>query len=565
MNWHRRRHALPGVVVLLGLHAACGDASEPDARGSLPEASAFTEVAKASGVDFRHRSGAAGDFLLPEIMGGGAGFLDYDGDGFLDLYLVQSGRIGSPDEAVANRLYRNDGSGGFGDVTAVAGVGDPGYGMGCTAGDYDNDGDIDLYVTNLGHNVLYRNEGNGTFTDVTRTTGTGDSGWSTSAAFVDYDADGDLDLYVTNYIQWSDTPAFTQKGCFATTGASDYCSPQSYQAPSFDTLYRNEGDGTFADVSADAGIRAKPGTGLGVVCADLNGDERIDVYVANDQMPSFAWIGRADGTFDEQAIQLGVAVDETGKSQAGMGVATADVDDDGDFDLWKVHLYRESHILYLNRGHFFDDATSRRGLAAPTRPYTGFGTALFDYDLDGRLDAFVANGRVQVVAGSTPTADVYAEPNQLLRQGEDGRFTDISACLGPSFALSESSRAAAFGDYDNDGDLDILVANREGPARLLRNDAERRGSFLSLRVLERHGRDAYGARVTCILGDTTRTFLVGAAYSYCATNDPRVHVGLGSHEGVDRIDVLWPDGSTDSYGPFGADEFVELRQPSEQP
>ena len=519
----------------------------------------------ASGVDFRHRSGAAGAFLLPEIMGGGAGFLDYDGDGFLDLYLVQSGRIGSPDEALANRLYRNDGSGRFADVTAAAGVGDPGYGMGCAAGDYDNDGDIDLYVTNLGHNVLYRNEGNGTFTDATRTTRTGDSGWSTSAAFVDYDADGDLDLYVTNYVQWSDTPAFTQKKCFATTGVSDYCSPQSYEAPSFDTLYRNEGDGTFADVSADAGIRARPGTGLGVVCADLNGDGRIDIYVANDQMPSFAWIGRADGTFVEQAIQLGIAVNETGKSQAGMGVATADVDDDGDFDLWKVHLYRESHILYLNGGHFFDDATSRRGLAAPTRRFTGFGTALFDYDLDGRLDAFVANGRVQVVAGSIPTTDVYAEPNQLLRQGADGRFTDISADLGPAFAESESSRAAAFGDYDNDGDLDILVANREGPARLLRNDAERRGKFLSLRVLERHGRDAYGARVTCTLDNTTRTFLVGAAYSYCATNDPRVHVGLGSHEGVDRIDVLWPDGSRDSYGPFGADEFVELRQPSEQP
>jgi len=540
---------LPGLALLLGLHAACGDAAQ------------FAEVAEASGVDFRHHSGASGMFLLPEIMGGGAGFLDYDGDGFLDLYLVQSGRIGAPDEALTNRLYRNDGSGGFGDVTAVAGVGDRGYGMGCAAGDYDNDGDIDLYVTNLGVNVLYRNEGDGTFVDVTRSTGTGDAGWSTSAAFVDYDADGDLDLYVTNYVQWSDTPAFTRKECFSTTGASDYCSPEAYSAPSFDTLYRNEGDGTFADVSAAAGIRAKPGTGLGVVCVDLNGDGRIDIYVANDQMPSFAWIGREDGTFVEQAIRLGVAVDETGMSQAGMGVATADVNDDGDFDLWKVHLYRESHILYINDGHFFDDATSRRGLAAPTRAYTGFGTALFDYDLDGRLDVFVANGRVEVVPGSTPMADVYAEPNQLLRQGADGRFVDVSTDLGPSFALAESSRAAAFGDYDNDGDIDILVANRDGPARLLRNDARRRGGFLSLRVLERHGRDAYGARVTFTLGDTTRTFAVGAAYSYCATNDPRVHLGLGTHERVDRIDVLWPDGSTDSYGPYEADEFVEIRQP----
>ena len=547
-------------LLLTVLHAACGDPAAPDPVPSADVGGVFAEVATRSGVEFHHRSGADGAFLLPEIMGGGAGFLDYDSDGFLDLYLVQSGRIDSPDAQVANRLFRNDGSGGFVDVTAAAGVSDPGYGMGCAAGDYDNDGDVDLYVTNLGANTLYRNEGNGTFADVTQAAGVGDPGWSTSAAFVDYDADGDLDLFVTNYVLWSDTPAFTKKECFATTGANDYCSPQSYEAPSFDTLYRNDGGGKFRDVSAEAGIRAKAGTGLGVVCVDLNGDGRIDIYVANDQMPSFAWIGRVGGPFVEQAIPLGIAVDETGKSQAGMGVATGDIDDDGDFDLWKVHLYRESHILYVNRGHYFDDATSRRGLAAVTRPYTGFGTALFDFDLDGRLDLFVANGRVQVVPGPQPAEDLYAEPNQLLRQGQDRRFADISADLGPAFALTENSRAAAVGDYDNDGDLDILVANRDGPARLLRNDAERRGGFLSMRVLERHGRDAYGARVTCILGDAERTFLVGAAYSYCATNDPRVHVGLGSYDRVDRVEVLWPDGTTESYGPFDANTFVELKQ-----
>jgi hypothetical protein len=430
--------------------------------------------------------------------------------------------------------------------------------MGCAAGDYDNDGDVDLYVTNLGANVLYENLGDGSFADVTPTAGVGDTGWSTSAVFVDYDTDGDLDLFVANYVNWTDTPAFTGKRCFAVTGARDYCSPQSHAAPSFDTLYRNDGDGVFTDVSGEAGIRSKPGTGLGLAVADLDGDGRVDIYVANDQMPSFAWINLGDGRFEERAVPLGIAVDETGKSQAGMGVAAADVDDDGDFDLWKVHLHRESHILYLNQGDYFDDATIRLGLAAPTRRYTGFGTALFDYDLDGRLDAFVANGRVQQVSDAVGSEDVYAEPNQLLRQDEEGRFVDVSLELGS--APVENSRAAAFGDYDNDGDIDILVANRDGAARLLRNEAERRGGFLVLRLLDEHGRDAYGARLEVQFDDGTRTLRVDPGYSYCATNDPRVHIGLGTRQAVTSVEVQWPDGTTSSYGPFGADSFVTLEK-----
>jgi len=393
---------------------------------------------------------------------------------------------------------------------------------------------------------------------VTERAGVGHPGWGTSAAFLDYDADGDLDLFVANYVNWADSPAFTGKRCFAVTGARDYCSPQSYAAPSFDTLYRNDGDGSFTDVSAEAGIRAKPGTGLGLAVVDLDGDGRLDIYVANDQMPSFAWVNLGDGRLEERAVPLGIAVDEMGKSQAGMGVAAADVDDDGDFDLWKVHLHRESHIIYLNRGDYFDDATVRLGLAAPTRRYTGFGTGLFDYDLDGRLDVFVANGRVQYVADAVRTEDVYAEPNQLLRQQEDGRFADVSAELGP--ALAENSRGAAFGDFDNDGDIDILVANRDGVARLLRNGAERKGGFLVLRVVDEHGRDAYGTRLDVQIDDGARTFRVDPAYSYCATNDPRVHIGLGPAKTVARVDVRWPDGTTGTYGPFPADSFVTLER-----
>ncbi len=547
--------------------AGCSDsAATGPADGSAGDGVLFTEVAYDREDPFVHHSGAAGEFLLPEIMGGGAGFLDYDGDTLLDIYLIDSGRLdGTGGAAFRNRLYHNEGNGRFEDVTEVAGVGGPGFGMGCSAGDYDNDGDVDLYVTNLGPNVLYRNNGDGTFSDVTAHASVGDPSWSTSSAFVDNDADGDLDLFVVNYVDWSDSPRFTARRCFAPSGVRDYCSPQAYAAPTTDTLYRNNGDETFSDVSAEAGIRAKAGTGLGVVCTDLNGDGRVDIYVANDQMPSFAWVNSVDGRFTESAAQLGCAVDEMGKSQAGMGVASADLEDDGDFDLWKVHLHRESHILYINRGGYFDDATSAWRLAAPTRRFTGFGTALFDYDSDGLLDAFVANGRVQIVADTTLAEDVYAEPNQLLRQVEEGRFEDVTALAGPALGRVENSRAAAFGDYDNDGDIDILVANRDGPARLLRNDAPRLGNFLSLRVLDRNGRDALGATVRCMVGDRTRTLEVHSAYSYCAANDPRVHLGLGPAARVDRVEVRWPasqggpGADTETFGPFDANQLVVLR------
>ena len=539
------------LILIIPAAAGCADSTPP----AVHSPRLFTEVASASGVNFVHHSGATGNFLLPEIMGGGAGFVDIDGDGYLDVYLV--------DSAGPNRLYRNTGDGSFTEVTLAAGVGDTGYGMGCAAGDYDNDGDLDLYVTNLGANVLYRNNGDGTFSDVTALAGVGDPSWSTSAAFLDYDADGDLDLFVTNYVDWSDTPAFTLKQCFASNGARDYCSPQAYGAPSVDTLYRNDGDGSFTDVSAEAGILAKAGTGLGVVCTDLDGDGAIDIYVANDQMPSFAWINSGNGRFTESAVRLSCAVDELGKSQAGMGVDAADIDGDGDADLWKVHLHRESHVLYINEGTYFDDATSGWGLAAPTRRATGFGTALFDYDLDGLLDAFVANGRVQIVANTMPGDDPYAEPNQLLRQVAPGRFEDVTAAAGDALKLIGTSRAAAFGDYDNDGDVDILVVNRDGPARLLRNDAPRRGGACTLRILDRHGRDAFGATVRCTFGRTTRTLEVRSAYSYCAANDPRLHIGLGNAARLDRVEVRWPDDTgqpVETFGPFEAGGLVVIQQ-----
>lgn len=541
-------------ALALALLVACGCAGS-----TSKDVPSFTEVAAAAGVDFEHRSDASERYALPEIMGGGVGFLDHDGDGRLDLYLVQSGG------GTGNALFRNRGDGSFEDVSAAAGVDDRGYGMGCATGDYDNDGRVDLYVTNLGNNVLYRNMGNGRFENRTKIAGVGDPGWSTSATFLDYDADGDLDLFVANYVDWGKDPAFAEKACHATSGARDYCSPQSYAAPARDTLYRNEGDGRFTDVTVECGLAAKSGTGLGAVATDLDGDGSLDIYVANDQMPSFAWLQVEAGHFVERAVPLGIAVDERGQSQAGMGVALGDVDSDGDLDLWKVHLHRESHVLYLNRGGFFDDATARLGLAAPTRRYTGFGTGFLDFDRDGRLDLFVGNGRVQYVAevidGSSD--DPFAEPNQLLRQRDDGRFEDVTADSGPALRLSATSRGAAFGDYDNDGDIDIAVVNRDAALHLLRNDVQPHGNSLTLRVLDRHGRDALGARLTVVVEEISRAFQVESASSYCAAGDPRVHVGLGAATRVDRVDVLWREGGHSTHGPFPAG-FATIRAPGRE-
>ncbi len=515
----------------------------------------FVDITASSGVSFEHDRSASGQFLLPEIMGGGGGFLDYDGDGLLDIYLVQSGR------STGNHLYRNRGNGQFVEVTAAAGVGDASYGMGCAAGDADNDGDVDLYVTNLGANVLYRNNGDGSFTDITASSGVASPSWSTSAAWCDIDHDGWLDLVVINYVAWTATPDFMNKSCSGKGGGRDYCSPQAYAAPAPDQVYHNNGDGTFSDVSSVSGIGTRPGTGLGVVCSDLNGDTLIDIYVSNDQMPSFAWINQGNGQFNEQAVGLGCAVDEMGKAQAGMGVAADDIDHDGDIDLWKVHLFRESHVLYINEAHYFDDATTRWGLSAATRRFTGFGTAIVDFDLDGLSDIMVANGRVQHVAEAITPTNVYAEPNQMLCQIAAGRFTDCSAAAGPALTQVDNSRGAAFGDLDNDGDVDVLVVNCGGPARLLRNDTPRRGHFLTIRALDRHGRDALGARLRCTAAQRVLTAEVRAAYSYCATNDPRVHLGLGAAERVESVEVTWPSGAFSRHGPFEVDAFVTIEEP----
>ena len=545
------------MVVVAAVAVACGSPAPTERPRDSRPAPWFEEVAAARGIRFVHQSGHADRYLLPEIMGGGAALFDMDGDDDLDAYLVQSGSVTDVSKkGDGNRLFRNRGNGMFEDATAGSGAQAPGYGMGVTAGDYDNDGDVDLYVTNLGPNVLLQNDGTGRFTDVTARAGVSGSGWSASAAFLDYDADGDLDLAVARYIDWS---AATEKPCYSLTGVPDYCSPRNYDAPMSALLFRNNGNGTFTDVTAAAGLMRAVGNGLGIVAADFDGNGQIDLFVANDSTPNHLWMNLGAGRFAERALVSGVALDQDGRAKAGMGVHAADVDRDGDQDLVVVNLDGESDSFYRNESPFFVDDTAAMGLRTISRRFTRFGMAMVDFDNDGLLDMYQANGRVGLQSERF-SDDPYAEPNLLLR-GTGQRFDAVEPQGGTSPTLIHTSRAAAFGDIDRDGGIDILVSNRDSSPYLLRNVVPQRGHWLSIRAIEEHGRDALGAELTVVVGTQQIRADVRAAYSYLASNDPRVHIGLGSATRVDQIRVRWPGvSSPESFGPFDADRAVTLRK-----
>ena len=539
----------------------------------------FREVAEEVGLKFHHFTGATGEFYMPEIMGSGVALFDYDNDGDLDVYLIQGATFDPAQDPrhtkfpppagwkPGNRLFRNllseTGKLQFVDVTEQAGVGHVGYGMGVAVGDYDNDGFQDLYVTNFGRNVLYHNNGDGTFTDVTAKAGVDDQRWSTSAAWVDYDRDGRLDLFVANYLD------FTVKGnkhCFAPTGERDYCTPKMYQ-PVPARLFHNRGDGTFEDVTEAAGIGAAIGPGLGVVCADFNGDGWPDIYVANDGSAAHLWINQRNGTFKEESLLAGAAYSVDGLPQAGMGVTAGDFDGDGDEDIFKTNLTNEGANLYVNdgRGNFYD-ASAEFGLLLPTFPYTGFGTEWFDYDNDGRLDLFIANGAVNGMESLRGSPYPFGQPNQLFHnEGPGNKFREMSANAGPAFASSEVSRGAAFGDIDNDGAIDIVVANNNGRVRLLLNQSRllNRNHWLMVRLEALHGnRFGVGAKVE--LRQRGRKLLrrAHADSSYLSANDIRVHFGLGEEARIEEITVHWPSGECEAWDRIQADRIVTIRQGS---
>ncbi len=517
--------------------AGAGDA-EAVAKDEAP---AFEDVTASLGIRFVHDNDANGRFLLPEEIGPGAAFIDYDNDGDLDIFIAGGGSITGDGPPQFSVLYRNDGER-FTDVTqqANAAVIGPAYGVACA--DIDGDGYVDIFVSRLGGNVMLRNRGDGTFEDFTDHSGVRSDGFGTGAAFLDFDHDGLIDLYVCRYVDWR---IELEQQCFISTGIRDYCSPNAYSAQSTDRLFRNLGNGRFEDVSAAAGIEASRGNGLGVVAHDFDGDGWIDLYVANDATPAFLWRNNGDGTFENVAELRGCAFDGQGIAIAGMGVACEDFDGDGWFDLIVTNIRNQSNLVLENRNGMFTDVSAAYGVPAWSMPKTAFGIAVFDQNHDGELDALVANGAVNVMASTARLDNPYAEPLQFLRL-RNGRFVDHSSAIGP--AVNDVCRAVALGDFDNDGDLDALITACGGRVYLLRNTADRTSpeqAWLMLDVRSVDGRSsAIGARVEVVAGDRTWRREVRPQSSYFSSHDPRVHFGLGRVQHVDRVKITWPDGAT---------------------
>jgi hypothetical protein len=512
----------------------------------------FVDVTEEAGIRFHHRHGGDGDKHIVETMSGGGGFWDYDGDSDLDVYLLNG--------AAPPALYRHEG-GRFIDVTEAAGLKASGYGMGCAAADYDNDGDLDLFVSSFGPGHLYRNEGDGTFTEVTQAAGVGAAGFAASAAFADIEGDGDLDLYVTTYIEYRlDNPVYCGDRAL---GVRTYCHPNNYPgAP--DLLYRNEGDGTFSDISVEAGVSLKEGRGLGVIFTDYDEDGDPDIYVANDTMMNYFFRNLGGGTFEETALALGLGFDEDGRAEGSMGIDAGDYDGDGKLDLFVTNFESESNTLYRNLGDgTYTDMTYAAGLALPSLPWVGFGTGFFDFDNDADPDLFVANGHIMDHASALSDATRHAQPKQLY-ENDGGRYGDISTSAGGLFAREQVGRGTAFGDWDDDGDPDLLAMNNDDVPNLLRNETENGNHWTLLQLVGRaSNRDGVGALVRVEAGGRKQIDELRCGYSYLSMNDLRLHFGLGSARRIDRLEIRWPSGLTQVFSNLPADRFIHLREGGE--
>ena len=523
----------------------------------------FADVTTEAGIDFKHTNGRSGEFYFVEQLGSGAAFFDYDNDSYLDLYFVNGADLpgSESEESPTNRLYRNNGDGTFTDVTEIAGVGDKSYGVGCCVGDYDNDGYLDLYVTNFGKNRLYRNNGNGTFTDIADQANVGDMRWGASCAFADYDNDGHLDLYVTNYIQYQ----LDKNKICENKGVRTYCNPQEYIGEA-DVLYRNNGDGTYAEVTQAAGVYQPRSRGLGVVWGDYNNDGYSDIYVANDTNENHLFRNNRDGSFSDEAFFAGVALSEDGEMGSGMGVDFGDYDNDGRLDIMVTNFADEVATLYHNDGDgFFSDASYISGTGESTYTSLGWSVCFLDYDNDGVKDIFIANGHIFGNVEEFNPETTYAQVNHLFRNIGGGSFQEVTANVGLDLAQKAPSRGAAFGDYDNDGDIDILVTNSDGKPQLLRNDGGNRNNWVKVKIRGiTSNRAGIGTRVEVVTGDVSQMAEVKSGSGYLCQNALVLHFGLGEHTIVDKIVATFPSGRVHKVEAAPANQAIEITEPSEK-
>lgn len=529
----------------------------------------FADVTAKSGIRFKQEASRTSQKYLPESMGGGVAMFDYNNDGHLDLFFVNGAQIqdpmppgAAPDKSNPrfwNRLYRNDGDGTFTDVTESAGVKGHSYGMGVAVGDYDNDGNADLLVTNLDGNILYHNNGDGTFTDVTAKAGVAGSGWCTGACFVDYDRDGRLDLIVTRYVEWN----------FASNvycgshqpGYRAYCHPDQFNAISY-LVYHNNGNGTFTDVSKQCGIAASPGKGLGIAINDFDRDGWPDIFVANDSFPEQLFRNNHDGTFSEVALEAGLAYDQNGRVFAGMGADFADYNNDGWPDVFVNALANQKYALFRNDKGKFEDVVDSTGLGAITMSHSGWGAKWIDYDNDGWLDLFVAQGHVMDNIQLTEPTLRYLEPPLLLKN-TGTRFRNVSAQSGPAFQIPIAARGAAFGDLDNDGFIDVAINCNDGPAVILRNQGGNGNHWLSVNLIgSASNRDGIGARLRLVTADGSERYaFVSTAGSYLSASDKRAHFGLGLSKKIQWLEIAWPSGTVQRLHSIAVDQILTVHEP----